>query len=306
MAWLAVDNECALHYEVTLTGIASHHLPLQLYLEDIPIEAYGAPVSRRLLEEFNGNYLEGFVLSIPSADLAKLETSVCFLEIVSKEKEEKIMKTKLKPIKVPNHCYPIYTDNDVPNLAYTTLEHNDNNLPSAETKCYHSGRFFDEGEQWHSKSENCTLCSCNHGKVKCDAIKCPPLKCKKDEIVHRKGDCCPSCLGKYFIFLLIENFRNLTETFNNFLGKANLDFDNETTSPRGCNLGDQFHKAGSTWHPYLPPNGFDTCAVCTCDLLTLEISCPRTQCPPLNCHEKVAYRPDKKACCKKCPEVHFK
>ena len=200
MAWLAVDNECALHYEVTLTGIPSHHLPLQLYLEDIPIEAYGAPVSRRLLEEFNGNYLEGFVLSIPSADLAKLETSVCFLEIVSKEKEEKIMRTRLKQIKVPNHCYPIYTDNDVPNLSYTTIEHNDNNLPSAETKCYHSGRFFDEGEQWHSKSENCTLCSCNHGKVKCDSIKCPPLKCKKDEVVHRKGDCCPSCLGKFFIF----------------------------------------------------------------------------------------------------------
>jgi chordin len=68
-------------------------------------------------------------------------------------------------------------------------------------------------------------------------------------------------------------------------------------------LGDQFHKAGSSWHPYLPPNGFDTCAVCTCDINTLEINCPRTQCPPLECSEKVAYRPDKKACCKICPEV---
>lgn len=76
-----------------------------------------------------------------------------------------------------------------------------------------------------------------------------------------------------------------------------------SASNRGCKLGDQFHLAGSSWHPYLPPNGFDTCAVCTCDPITLEIKCPRVQCPLLQCSDKVAYRPDKKACCKKCPEV---
>lgn len=64
--------------------------------------------------------------------------------------------------------------------------------------------------------------------------------------------------------------------------------------------------AGASWHPYLPPNGFDTCAVCTCDPVTLEIHCPRVQCPSLPCSDKVAYRPDKKACCKKCPEVSAK
>lgn len=79
-----------------------------------------------------------------------------------------------------------------------------------------------------------------------------------------------------------------------------------STTPSGCRLGDQFHQAGSSWHPYLPPNGFDTCAVCTCDPISLEIVCPRVQCPSLNCSEKVAYRPDKKACCKKCPDVCVK
>lgn len=79
-----------------------------------------------------------------------------------------------------------------------------------------------------------------------------------------------------------------------------------SSSTRGCRLGDQFHSAGSSWHPYLPPNGYDTCAVCTCDPMTLEIQCPRVQCPSLNCNEKVAFRPDKKACCKKCPNVSLK
>lgn len=33
----------------------------------------------------------------------------------------------------------------------------------------------------------------------------------------------------------------------------------------------------------------------------LEVKCPRVQCPPLECDEKIAFRPDKKACCRLCP-----
>ncbi|CAG2067008.1 unnamed protein product [Timema podura] len=64
-----------------------------------------------------------------------------------------------------------------------------------------------------------------------------------------------------------------------------------------------FYGAGSSWHPYLPPNGFDTCTICTCNANTLEVQYQRTQCPPLDCNEQTAFRPDKKACCKQCPAV---
>lgn len=281
MAWVAVDNECNLHYEVTLAGVPSSYHPVQLYLEELPIEAPNAPISRTLLEDFNGNYLEGFVLAMPSIELAKLETSVIYLEIRSKSKDEPILKAKLKSTKVPNHCTGNqYHDNDVQNNSIISTAHNDNNLPTGETKCYHSSRFYDEGDMWHSALESCTMCSCVHKRVKCEPIRCPPLKCRKEDIVQKKGDCCPTCaVSKY------------------------PDDTRLATTPRGCKLGDQFHDAGSTWHPYLPPNGYDTCIVCSCDVLTLEINCPRTQCPPLNCSEKVAYRPDKKACCKVCPLV---
>lgn len=80
--------------------------------------------------------------------------------------------------------------------------------------------------------------------------------------------------------------------------------ENTVKVPRGCRLGDQFHSAGSSWYPYLPPNGFDRCTVCTCHAETLEIKCPREQCPPLQCSEKIAYRPNKTACCRRCPEVN--
>uniref|UniRef100_A0A1Q3FN78 Putative conserved secreted protein n=1 Tax=Culex tarsalis TaxID=7177 RepID=A0A1Q3FN78_CULTA len=282
MAWVAVDNECNLHYEVTLAGVPSSYHPVQLFLEELPIEAPNAPISRTPLEDFSGNYLEGFVLAMPSIELAKLETSVIYLELRSKSKDEPILKAKLKSIKVPNHCTGNqYHDNDVQNNSVISTPHNDNNLPTGETKCYHSSRFYDEGDMWNV-AEQCTMCSCFHRRVKCEPIKCPPLKCRKEDIVQKKGDCCPTCAVS----------RYPEDTSVALVSK-----------PRGCHLGDHFHSAGSTWHPYLPPNGYDTCIVCTCDAHSLEINCPRTQCPPLNCSDKVAYRPDKKACCKVCPQV---
>lgn len=187
---IAVDNDCNLHYDISVAGIPSQFHPLQAYLIDMPLEVHGAPVNRRLLEEFNSNHLEGFVLSIASNELAKLESSVNFLEIVSKDSHN-LLKAKLKPIKVPNSCYP-YTDNDI---GIATPSDNANQ-PSSETKCYYSNKFFDDGEQWYSSIETCTVCACNNRRTKCDPIKCPPLRCKKDEQLQKKGDCCPSCAGE--------------------------------------------------------------------------------------------------------------
>lgn len=72
---------------------------------------------------------------------------------------------------------------------------------------------------------------------------------------------------------------------------------------KGCYLGGEHHLPGSSWYPYLPPNGFDRCAICTCNATTSEIKCPREVCPSLTCSPKIAYRPNKTACCKICPEV---
>lgn len=193
MAWIAVDTDCNLHYDVSLAGVSAQYHPLQINLVDMPMEVYNAPVHRRLLEEFASNHLEGFVLSISASDLAKLESSVNFLEIVSKD--QTILKTKLKPIKVPNHCYPLSIENEV---GVGTAAEDSSNHQSFDTKCFHANRFYEDGEQWTSTIETCTVCACNNRRVKCDPIKCPPLKCKKEDQLHRKGECCPICVGKYF------------------------------------------------------------------------------------------------------------
>ncbi|KAH8281195.1 hypothetical protein KR018_011918, partial [Drosophila ironensis] len=282
MAWMSIDNECNLHYEVTLNGVPAQDL--QLYLEEKPIEAIGAPVTRKLLEEFNGSYLEGFFLSMPSAELIKLEMSVCYLEVHAKHSKQLLLRGKLKSTKVPAHCFPVYTDNNVP----VPGDHNDNNhlASGGEAKCFHSGRFYNESEQWRSAQDSCQMCACLRGQSSCEVIKCPPLKCRAgvEQLLQREGECCPSCVAK------------------KDLSPLSLPTANSSESQRGCRLGDQFHPAGASWHPFLPPNGFDTCTTCSCDPLTLEIRCPRLVCPPLQCSEKLAYRPDKKACCKVCPQ----
>ncbi|XP_017113181.1 dorsal-ventral patterning protein Sog [Drosophila elegans] len=284
MAWMSIDNECNLHYEVTLNGVPAQDL--QLYLEEKPIEAIGAPVTRKLLEEFNGSYLEGFFLSMPSAELIKLEMSVCYLEVHSKHSHQLLLRGKLKSTKVPGHCFPVYTDNNVP----VPGDHNDNHLANGETKCFHSGRFYNESEQWRSAQDACQMCACLRGQSSCEVIKCPALKCKATEqLLQRDGECCPSCVPK-------------KEAANEWSTSAATNASDLLQQRRGCRLGEQFHPAGASWHPFLPPNGFDTCTTCSCDPLTLEIRCPRLVCPPLQCSEKLAYRPDKKACCKVCPE----
>lgn len=198
MAWLGVDNECTLHYEITLNGFGNQQRNYQLFIEEIPIEAPGAPVSRKMLDEFSGHFVEGFFLGMTSYELAKLESSVCYLEIRATDGDEILLRGKLRSTKVPTHCFPLYTDNNVPSV-FSPNEHNDNNLPAVDTKCYHSGRFYDEGEQWRSELESCTMCSCLHSRVKCEIVKCPPLKCKSEDVRMRKGECCATCISKFLI-----------------------------------------------------------------------------------------------------------
>ncbi|XP_053657899.1 dorsal-ventral patterning protein Sog [Anopheles marshallii] len=288
MAWMAVDNECFLHYDLALAGVPGAFHPLQLYMEELPLEAPNAPVSRRLLEEFGGNQLEGFQLGLSPRELAKLETSVIYLEVRSNSTAEPLLRARVHaPTRVPTHCTG-GLDNEVQQDPFAA-----NDVPvTANEKCFHSGRFYDEGETWRSAVEACTMCSCDHQQYKCEKMKCPQLRCRKEDIVQKKGECCPSCAAPK------------TAAGNGLPAPPVTTVSSGSTSAqRGCNLGEAFHEAGTTWHPYLHPSGYDTCTICTCELFTLQVKCARAQCPPLPCSDKVAYRPDKKACCKVCPQV---
>ncbi|XP_020300569.1 dorsal-ventral patterning protein Sog isoform X2 [Pseudomyrmex gracilis] len=280
LVWTAVDLDCSLHYELELAGFPATSQELRtfrLYLETMPMITQGAPVARRLLEEFTGYSLEGSVTGLSPSELYRIDAGISFLEVTDKQSIH-ILKARFKA-KAPISCLSHYTENDVTSvLAY--------NLPPRSdietTACYHEKKFYEEGVQWTSTSDRCSMCHCYRGLAQCDTVPCPTLSCAPGKQLKQPPiGCCPICAASN----IVES--NATTT------KINI--------TKGCTLAGQFHLAGSSWHPYLPPVGFDTCAVCTCDAVTLEVKCPRVQCPPLECDEKVAFRPDKKACCRQCP-----
>lgn len=268
LIWAAVDIECNLHYEVVMSGLVPEDRTLELYMEDVPLIAPGAPVTRRQLEEFTAPTTEGFILGLTPSELTRLDTGIVHFEIRDTRNSQSLLRARWRQVQIPPSCLPHYSDNNVPSVNFNS----DTNTPE-HTSCYHGDLFHDEGSQWASTIEPCTMCNCHHGRVKCDAVLCPPTPCSHPTL--RGGQCCPTC--------------------------DNTTSDTTTNISKGCYLAGQLFAPGSTWHPYLPPNGFDTCAVCSCNSTTLTVKCSRTECPPLDCDEKIAIR--RTGCCKVCPVI---
>lgn len=207
MAWVAVDNDCTMHYEITLNNYNSKQA-LELYLEQKPLEAPNAPTTTKILDEFNGENLEGFVMGMTANELRKLEQYVCYFQIKAKESGTHLLKGKLRPVAIPHQCVGAGGDmnggesgdvdsNLIGAAELSPNDHTDNNVP-LDPKCFHSGRFYDEGEQWQDATKTCTMCACVYGRPKCDKLECPPLKCKDGEIpLPRKDECCPTCACKF-------------------------------------------------------------------------------------------------------------
>ncbi|XP_034941805.1 dorsal-ventral patterning protein Sog isoform X2 [Chelonus insularis] len=319
LIWLAIDMDCALHYELELTGLPDNLEKQQdnddnnnynnndvksrkLYLETMPLLVQGAPVSRRLLDEFDGNILEGSVTGLSLIELFRIDSGIGFLEIIAVDKNisTKLLRTQFKA-RAPLSCLPHYADNDVASVLVYNLHSPNSEIES--TSCFYDSKFYEEGTQWTSNSDPCSMCHCHRGVAKCDSVPCPPLSCPINQRVKPPvGHCCLICAGPQLGDNFTTSTANPVTSTVSSMPKNNNESNNLLVA-RGCILAGQFHPAGSAWHPYLPPSGFDTCAICTCDPISLEVQCPRVQCPALDCDEKTAVRPDKKACCKQCPVV---
>uniref|UniRef100_A0A182FME1 VWFC domain-containing protein n=1 Tax=Anopheles albimanus TaxID=7167 RepID=A0A182FME1_ANOAL len=320
LAWMAVDNECNLHYDLSLAGIPSALHPLQLYLEELPLEAPNAPVSRRLLEDFAGNQLEGFALELPARELAKLETSVIYLEVRSNASTGPLLRSKVRSVtRVPHHCTTpgaagtggsaagpsiLAHDNEVQQHNYPFLA---NDLPTGtvavdHNKCYHANRFYDDGETWRSTIESCTMCSCDARRIKCDPIRCPPLRCRNEDIIQRRGDCCPSCNGELRARHLstvglqrqgcVKESKGTKKPAGLSGSKATGSKDElrdeagssvgTLRSPQailaagGCRYEDQIYENGQEYHPILATHGEEKCIKCRCK--DGQLNCNRKRC----------------------------
>lgn len=81
LAWISVDNECHIHYDVTISGL-NQDRKLSLYIEMYPTLAPGAPSFNKLLENFSGNQVEGSpVDSLTENELLMLESGYNFIKV---------------------------------------------------------------------------------------------------------------------------------------------------------------------------------------------------------------------------------
>lgn len=89
------------------------------------------------------------------------------------------------PVKLPNTCCPICTD--------------DSAFPAPPVKARkvcrtESGTQFKDGDTW--RVSPCQSCICQRGQIHCFSQTCPQLNCNKT--VFKKGQCCPNCLGSQY------------------------------------------------------------------------------------------------------------
>ncbi|CAG4956546.1 unnamed protein product [Colias eurytheme] len=269
LAWVSVDALCGINYEVFVNGYNS---AWSSWLEG---HAIGSTGPRAL----SGS--EGSILEPSPSELAALHAGAAYLNIRAADNGTEFMRTRLPQISVPPSCLPSvpYTvDNELSaNYPPTHVNVPPDNSLSNTASCFYAGRSYEDGAQWMA-TESCHMCGCVQGALRCDPVRCPPAPCAAPTLLP-PGQCCPICTN------------STTAVWN---------------ESHGCHLAGQYHAPGSSWHPYLVPGGYDTCAVCTCEFATRQVKCPRVKCPPLRCAEKDAYRPDKKSCCRVCPEVKAK
>ncbi|KAK7601243.1 hypothetical protein V9T40_008684 [Parthenolecanium corni] len=275
LIWARIDVDCSFHYDISIAGKEVDEHQYEFYLEDVPVEIVGAPLTRRLFEEFSGGNAEGSTFPMSQIELSRLESGVVYLDIWDMKRGQSVLRSRWDKISIPNNCRRPFVENSTVdnNIHSYRLISEDQEPPQVEvSKCLHGSQYYEHGTQWTSSLETCTMCHCNHGVHKCDAILCPPLTCAQKFTIP--NSCCMSC-------------HNITS-----LAEANTG---------SCFLGGQNFAPGSMWYPYIPPHGFSLCTVCNCNPTTLQVKCERISCPPLNCDERLAIRPENKSCCKVCP-----
>lgn len=99
LAWINVDNECHVQYDVTLSGLTIAEKQMELYIEYLPMVAPGAPVISRLLDEFHTLTIEGSPTeTLPREELARLDTGVVYIKVKEKFSGATLMSTVLKQV----------------------------------------------------------------------------------------------------------------------------------------------------------------------------------------------------------------
>jgi len=82
--------------QVVLSGSNVKNRIFELYIEDSPILLPGAPVFKRLLEEFEGPTLEGYTIGLSQEELLRLSVNIVHVDLWDPKLGQSMLKTEWK------------------------------------------------------------------------------------------------------------------------------------------------------------------------------------------------------------------
>ncbi|XP_041851817.1 chordin [Melanotaenia boesemani] len=281
-AWVSVDKQCHLHYEIVVAGLSK--------TDDLTVNAHlhglaeigelddTSTTHKRLLTGFYGSQAQGVLKDIGVELLQHLDQGTAFIQVSTKVNPHGEIRGR---VHVSNSCR-FGAGGEVEEAEFDDLLVKDpEELKKDPHTCFFENQHHAHGSQWTPNYDKCFSCSCQKRTVICDPVICPVLTCSRT--TQPEDKCCPIC----------DERREPKDM------KAPERVDEH---PDGCYFeGDQkMHAPGTTWHPFVPPFGYIKCAVCTCKGSTGEVHCEKVTCPVLTCSHPVRRSPSD--CCKECPE----
>ncbi|XP_008283008.1 chordin isoform X2 [Stegastes partitus] len=281
-AWVSVDKQCHLHYEIVVAGLSkSDDLTVNAHLHGLAeigeLDDSSTP-HKRLLTGFYGSQAQGVLKDISAELLQHLDQGTAFIQVSTKMNPRGEIRGR---VHVPNNC-ELGTKADTEEVEFDDVFLKDpEELKKDPHTCFFENQHHAHGSRWTPNYDKCFSCSCQKRTVICDPVICPALTCSRT--IQPDDKCCPVC----------DDRRDPKDM------KAP---ERVEEHPEGCYFeGDQkMHAPGTTWHPFVPPFGYIKCAVCTCKGSTGEVHCEKVTCPALTCSQPVRRNPSD--CCKECPE----
>nr|AID23682.1 chordin [Hofstenia miamia] len=268
--WLALDDECQLHYEVFLSGFPfgdESEIVAHLQGEIGEIWNDNAPVHKKFLHDFNGNWARGIINELPKNLYNFFNSGSGYIQVNTKEYPNGEIRGR---IHLPNDC--MYKDTTVKQAQSLEMI---NDQPSSSdfrqslyhsSFCYFQGKRYDEGASWSPDyDEACSICSCEERSVVCK----PKYSCSTPQCIApvlKAGQCCPSCPVK---------------------------------EDRSCVQNGRRYNVNDKWHPVLEELGVLNCVTCRCTS-DVQVVCREISCPIITCTRKIRKRPHD--CCDSCAD----
>ncbi|XP_069192318.1 dorsal-ventral patterning protein Sog isoform X2 [Procambarus clarkii] len=295
--WVAVDSACVTHYDVMVAGqppggAVEPFWNLILRERDDSWDPRHENTRVDLETQVEGRELFAHSTQLTRLSLSRLGAGVTYLDLVLLPHENN---TTLQPslsglvqgVSVPSNCLlgsdvhdMIMPERDSEECSHGMCVLDETEAEAVSNNCIdEEKRVFEDGTSWQSPVNTCSMCMCRRGKITCQDVVCLELDC--DGAYTPPNQCCQVCPGGSDV----------------------------AEEKKMCELNNQKHLVGSKWHPFLPPEGFDKCVSCACELNSSAqpvVNCHRSPCPLLSCDvDDMEQQPD--SCCAKCratrPEV---